>query len=250
MFDELQQNQALLEITIIFIVLVGIAIWQQLKLASVIMSGIYFSYLFFNIFDSMGRNLEFNEISHLDNQTNIIIETIDELELKDSIDIKEDEPIIEEIKTVFINEKSSVDSEMIISENLKDNNLAEFENLKTQKILKENIIKVVSFELGRNMIDRQLIDLDSTFYISDERIYCMTKIQNQNNGKIIFHEWYNNDVLFAKVKMQIGWSYNWHTWSYINVTPELEGMWKIIVTDTLNIRYDSLSFNIKDISLQ
>ena len=250
MFDELQQNQALLEITIIFIVLVGIAIWQQLKLASVIMSGIYFSYLFFNIFDPMDRNLEFNEISHLDNQTNIIIDTITELELKDSIDIKEDEPIIEEIKTVLINEKSNVDSEMIISENLKDNNLAEFENLKTQKILKENIIKVVSFELGRNMIDRQLIDLDSTFYISDERIYCMTKIQNQNNGKIIFHEWYNNDVLFAKVKMQIGWSYNWHTWSYINVTPELEGMWKIIVTDTLNIRYDSLSFNIKDISLQ
>ena len=250
MFDELQQNQALLEITIIFIVLVGIAIWQQLKLASVIMSGIYFSYLFFNIFDPMDRNLEFNEISHLDNQTNIIIDTIDELELKDSIDIKEDEPIIEEIKTVFINEKSSVDSEMIISENLKDNNLAEFGNLKTQQILKENIMKVVSFELGRNMIDRQLIDLDSTFYISDKRIYCMTKIQNQNNGKIIFHEWYNNDLLFAKVKMQIGWSYNWHTWSYINVTPELEGMWKIIVTDTLNIRYDSLSFNIKDISLQ
>mgnify|MGYP001122031317 CR=1 FL=1 len=250
MFDELQQNQALLEITIIFIVLVGIAIWQQLKLASVIMSGIYFSYLFFNIFDPMDRNLEFNEISHLDNQTKIIIETIDELELKDSIDLKEDEPIIEEIKTVFISEKSSVDSEMIISENLKDNNLAEFENLKTQKILKENIIKVVSFELGRNMIDRQLIDLDSTFYISDKRIYCMTKIQNQNNGKIIFHEWYNNDVLFAKVKMQIGWSYNWNTWSYINVSPNLEGMWKIVVTDTLNIRYDSLSFNIKDISLQ
>ena len=250
MFDELQQNQALLEITIIFILLVGIAIWQQLKLASVIMSGIYFSYLFFNIFDPMDRNLEFNEISHLDNQTNIIIETIDELELKDSIDIKEDEPIIEEIKTVLINEKSNVDSEMFISENLKDNHLAEFGNLKTQQILKENIMKVVSFELGRNMIDRQLIDLDSTFYISDKRIYCMTKIQNQNNGKIIFHEWYNNDVLFAKVKMQIGWSYNWHTWSYINVTPELEGMWKIIVTDTLNIRYDSLSFNIKDISLQ
>ena len=249
MFDELQQNQALLEITIIFIVLVGIAIWQQLKLASVIMSGIYFSYLFFNIFDPMDRNLEFNEISHLDNQTNIIIDTIDELELKDSIEIKEDEPIIEEIKTVFINEKSSVDSEMIISENLKDNNLAEFGNLKTQQILKENIIKVVSFELGRNMIDRQLIDLDSTFYISDERIYCMTKIQNQNNGKIIFHEWYNNDLLFAKVKMQIGWSYNWNTWSYINVSPDLEGMWKIVVTDTLNIRYDSLSFNIKDISL-
>jgi len=250
MFDELQQNQALLEITIIFIVLVGIAIWQQLKLASVIMSGIYFSYLFFYIFDPMDRNIKKNEIPHLDNQTNIIIDTITELELKDSIDIKEDEPIIEEIKTVSINEKSIIDSEKFISEKLKENNLTEFENLNTQQILKENIIKVVSFELGRNMIDRQLLDPDSTFYISDKRIYCMTKIQNQNNGKIIFHEWYKSDVLYAKVKMQIGWSYNWHTWSYINVTPELEGMWKIVVTDTLDIRYDSLSFNIKDISLQ
>ena len=62
MFDELQQNQALLEITIIFIVLVGIAIWQQLKLASVIMSGIYFSYLFFYIFNPIDQNIEKTEI--------------------------------------------------------------------------------------------------------------------------------------------------------------------------------------------
>ena len=58
----------------------------------------------------------------------------------------------------------------------------------------------------------------------------------------------DNDTI--RIKMQIGWSYNWHTWSYINVSPDLEGMWKIVVTDTLNIRYDSLSFKIKDISLQ
>ena len=129
----------------------------------------------------MDRNIKKNEIPHLDNKTNNIIDTITELELKDSIDIKEDEPIIEEIKTFSINEKSIIDSEKFISEKLKENNLTEFENLNTQQILKENIIKVVSFELGRNMIDRQLIVLDSIFYISDKRIYCMTKIQNQNS---------------------------------------------------------------------
>ena len=250
MFDELQQNQAILEITIIFIVLFCIAIWQKLKLAAVIMGGIYFSYLVFNIFDSIEQNLKVNEKSNLDNQTNINIDTIAELESKDSIFIKKDEPIIEEIKTVSIKEDSNVDSESFIQDNLKENNLDEFEDLNTQQILKENIIKIVSFELGRNMIDRQLIDLDSIFYISDKRIYCMTKIQNQNNGKIIFHEWYKNDLLFAKVDLEIGWSYNWRTWSYINVAPQHKGVWKIVVTDTLNIRYDSLSFIIKDRSLQ
>ena len=250
MFDELQQNQAILEITIIFIVLFCIAIWQKLKLAALIMGGIYFSYLIFNIFDSIEQNLKVNEKSNLDNQTNINIDTIAELESKDSIFIKKDEPIIEEIKTVSIQEDSNVDSESFIQDNLKENNLDEFEDLNTQQILKENIIKIVSFELGRNMIDRQLIDLDSIFYISDKRIYCMTKIQNQNNGKIIFHEWYKNDLLFAKVDLEIGWSYNWRTWSYINVAPQHKGVWKIVVTDTLNIRYDSLSFIIKDRSLQ
>jgi len=250
MFDELQQNQAILEITIIFIVLFCIAIWQKLKLAALIMGGIYFSYLIFNIFDSIEQNLKVNEKSNLDNQTNINIDTIAELESKDSIFIKKDEPIIEEIKTVSIKEDSNVDSESFIQDNLKENNLDEFEDLNTQQILKENIIKIVSFELGRNMIDRQLINLDSIFYISDKRIYCMTKIQNQNNGKIIFHEWYKNDLLFAKVDLEIGWSYNWRTWSYINVAPQHKGVWKIVVTDTLNIRYDSLSFIIKDRSLQ
>ena len=250
MFDELQQNQAILEITIIFIVLFCIAIRQKLKLAAVIMGGIYFSYLVFNIFDSIEQNLKVNEKSNLNNQTNINIDTIAELESKDSIFIKKDEPIIEEIKTVSIKEDSNVDSESFIQDNLKENNLDEFEDLNTQQILKENIIKIVSFELGRNMIDRQLIDLDSIFYISDKRINCMTKIQNQNNGKIIFHEWYKNDLLFAKVDLEIGWSYNWRTWSYINVAPQHKGVWKIVVTDTLNIRYDSLSFIIKDRSLQ
>ena len=250
MFEELQQNQAILEITIIFIVLFCIAIWQKLKLAAVIMGGIYFSYLVFNIFDSIEQNLKVNEKSNLDNQTNINIDTIAELESKDSIFIKKDEPIIEEVKTVSIKEDSNADTESFIQDNLKENNLDEFEDLNTQQILKENIIKIVSFELGRNMIDRQLIDLDSIFYITDKRIYCMTKIQNQNNGKIIFHEWYKNDVLFAKVDLKIGWSYNRRTWSYINVAPQHKGVWKIVVTDTLNIRYDSLSFIIKDRSLQ
>ena len=105
-------------------------------------------------------------------------------------------------------------------------------------------ILIKYLKLGRELRDRELIDIDSTFYTTDERIYCMTKIQNQNNGKIIYHNWYFNRRLVSKIRMEIGWSYNWRTWSYINVNPERAGNWKVVISDTLNVRYDSLSFSI------
>jgi len=91
-----------------------------------------------------------------------------------------------------------------------------------------------------------LIDIDSTFYTDDERIYCLTNIQNQNNDTVIFHNWYRNNKLLSKIRMEIGRSYNWRTWSYINVNNKRAGDWKIVVTDSLNVRHDSLFFNIEN----
>ena len=97
--------------------------------------------------------------------------------------------------------------------------------------------------------DNQFNNINSKFakYKSDPKVRsAKAMVVNQNNGKVIFHNWYRNNKLMSKIRMEIGWSYNWRTWSYINVNNDRTGNWKIVVTDSLNVRYDSLFFNIEN----
>ena len=130
--------------------------------------------------------------------------------------------------------------------NIDNNVLIIPDNVIKDQLAETNPIEIKYFKLGRNLQNKELISIDSIFYTDDERIYCMTKIQNQNNGKVIFHNWYKDNKLISKIRMEIGWSYNWRTWSYINVNTRRTGNWKVVISDTLETRYDSLSFKIRN----
>lgn len=52
--------------------------------------------------------------------------------------------------------------------------------------------------------------------------------------------------LRSKIKLELGRSYLWRTWSYITIKGQKAGNWQIVVEDTSGIRYDSLSFQIVD----
>ena len=48
----------------------------------------------------------------------------------------------------------------------------------------------------------------------------------------------------SKILLNVGKSFNWRTWSYINVYENRVGEWLVVVEDTLGVRLDSLSFSI------
>ena len=256
MFDTFILDIAFIQTTFVFIILVAIALWQKLKQFAAIMCGVYIIYLVFSIFDSNKENMT-RPIKNIVEKPNTIITKklpdivlVDEIEsevsnlnlvpinLKSAKDIKVDVKIPDKkylklLKDSIPDTKSNVKDVLMVSDKVIQSQLKDI-----------NPIKIKYFKLGRDLQNRELINIDSTFYTDDERIYCMTIIQNQKNGKIIFHNWYLNNKLISKIRMEIGWSYNWRTWSYINVNPDRAGAWKIVVTDSLNVRYDSLSFNI------
>ena len=252
MFDTFIFDAAFIQTTVVFVLLLSIALWQKLKQFAGIMFGVYIIFLVFSILDTNDKPLktvnktedslattpiqEINLIDEVENETNeVVSDTNEEIitpTIKEKIKLPDDKS--KELSKTFnidTNNKSNtiVSVPKIAIENRQDNS-------------KPILIKYL--KLGRELRNRELIDIDSTFYTTDERIYCMTKIQNQNNGKIIYHNWYFNSRLVSKIRMEIGWSYNWRTWSYINVNPERAGNWKVVISDTLNVRYDSLSFSI------
>ena len=106
-------------------------------------------------------------------------------------------------------------------------------------------INVISMEFGKELVNRELVGVDSVFYLSDDRIYALSKIQNRSGARTLFHEWYHEGKLRSKISMEVGRSYNWRTWSYIEVRPNIVGNWEVFVSDSLGVNYDSLSFQVK-----
>ena len=246
MFESILNNPGIFEITIIMIVLIVVALWQKLKQAAAAIGGIYIIYLFFIVWASDSSNEIKSE--NIQKELGEFQEDFDTIgfvkdALTEVLENNEPEPITPEEEKVLIPKKNSaliVFNEIeidLIEENPKKGGSTPISNL-------ENTIKVISFQLGRNLVNRELVDIDSVFSVEDERVYFMTKIENMNDSKIVYHKWYHGDILRSKVKMEIGWSYSWRTWSYISVSPNRYGNWKVVVEDSLGTRYDSLSFNI------
>ena len=72
----------------------------------------------------------------------------------------------------------------------------------------------------------------------------------RSGARTLFHEWYHEGKLRSKISMEVGRSYNWRTWSYIEVRPNIVGNWEVFVSDSLGVNYDSLSFQIKATTIE
>jgi hypothetical protein len=245
MFDTFIFDTAFFQTTFVFVLLVTITIWQKLKQFAAIMCGLYIIYLIFLIYDS--TNIDNSILTN--NIDPIITKDITGITLENEIKTVDSDKSLKSLKAPKVNVKLSDNKFSLLTKNIRNNmkdvSIAQAKDNKEQ-ILNKNLVKIKYFKLGRDVKNRELINIDSTFYVEDGRIYCLTTIENQNNGNVIFHNWYQNNKLISKIRMNIGWSYNWRTWSYINVNNKRTGDWKIVVTDSLNIRYDSLYFNIKN----
>ena len=248
MYDILYNDPALFEITIVLLILVGIAIWQKLYRTASVMCAVFIFYLIFIILTSESvheivkteTNDIHDEIVKNEKVDKITIQKISDSTIKVTKnyepDLKAKIPEIPAIKKILDNKISVV--------KIEKTDLPIVEDTLSAGTIEKEPITVLNIATGSNIVNRSIEIPDSVFSLDIERIYCLTHLRNWNDSKTIYHKWYQEGELRSKISLEIGRSFNWRTWSYITVYPERVGDWKVIVEDSLGVRYDSLSFKI------
>ena len=237
MFNVFTEHPGLLEITIVLSLLVGIAIWQKLRQAALVMGGIYIVYILYifilpkdapiippsNLDSSVEQEIFIPQI--IPDSTNLI-STIDDVGKVDTL-------------------SESVDSDEVMIQTI-DSTIGFKQIYEPDIDNPESKISVLSMTVGTDIINRRIENPDSLFSVDTKKIYCLTGIHNQNDSKVIYHKWFQDGILRSKIAQNIGRSYQWRTWSYISINKQKIGEWKIFVEDSSGVRYDSLSFQIVD----
>jgi len=228
MFEAIIKDPTILQVTLVLIVLVGIAFWQNLKHIAAILGGIYFIYLIFIMTSYPKDSVTVIVEEKVDNK----IINIDSINIVDKESIEVDTSIakVEYKKEISIND----DEEFVQMENQSRN----------QRNVIDQPIKVLNISFGTRIEDRELKGKNRTFKTDTNRIYCLSGIQNRRADTKLFHKWYHEGELKSKILLNVGKSFNWRTWSYINVYENRVGEWYVVVEDTLGVRLDSLSFTI------
>ena len=220
-------------ITILLIVFISIAFWQKLKDAAI---GICTVYIIFILYLFSNNNTNQNQYEKIE------IESI-----ASEININE------EIKNLNsaerINEIDTLDIDNIIDEIVKKLSRSTKKKswISNSKSSNANLLplKLLKIEIGDNVAARNIEGKSNIFTLDNSRVYCLTGIENRNEqSAIIYHKWYMGDSLESNIMINVGKSYNWRSWSYINIAEDRIGQWKVVVEDFSKNRIDSLQFSI------
>ena len=237
MFNVFTDHPGLLEITIVLSLLVGIAIWQKLHQAALVMGGVYIVYILYIFI--LPKDAPIIPSSNLDSsvEQEIFIPQI----IPDSTNLISTIDDVGKVDTL----SESVDSDEVMIQTI-DSTIGFKQIYEPEIDNPESKISVLSMTVGTGIINRRIENPDSLFSVDTKKIYCLTGIHNQNDSKVIYHKWFQDGILRSKIAQNIGRSYQWRTWSYISINKQKIGKWKIIVEDSSGVRYDSLSFLIVD----
>ena len=237
MFNVFTEHPGLLEITIVLSLLVGIAIWQKLRQAALVMGGIYIVYIVYIFI--LPKDAPIIPSSNLDSsvEQEIFIPQI----IPDSTNLISTIDDVGKVDTL----SESVDSDEVMIQTI-DSTIGFKQIYEPEIDNPESKISVLSMTVGTGIINRRIENPDSLFSVDTKKIYCLTGIHNQNDSKVIYHKWFQDGILRSKIAQNIGRSYQWRTWSYISINKQKIGEWKIFVEDSSGVRYDSLSFQIVD----
>ncbi len=102
--------------------------------------------------------------------------------------------------------------------------------------------------MSESIVNRTPIRPNTEFSDSLGSIYCFTTIENLNaSPQVITHKWWYENQYFSEIDIEVGRSYNWRCWSKISNLSDWPGSWKVFVSDTAGSQLDSISFVVKKV---
>jgi hypothetical protein len=201
---------SIIYITIVTLILVAVAIFQRLKLATwAIIAG----YLILVIF-LFRENFNSNISDRIDTQST---RQTDEISSKDdSVPVQIDQNISSELITE--NEKSLAVSIATL--------------------------KINSISMTRDILERTPGESKVQFDQSVGTIHCFTSVFNLDDSTTITHIWEYKGQLISEIEIPIGVSVRWRCWSQQSINPQWIGEWEVTVLNEEGQMLDNVKFQI------
>ena len=101
---------------------------------------------------------------------------------------------------------------------------------KTLSFQKVNQSFLVSrFEIARTIKRRRPLGTGSRFSLADERLWGYIEVSNSEGPKFVWMEWYRGKNLRSRLKVRVGISKRWRTWSWQRLSKRDQGQWSVKV---------------------
>ncbi len=214
------QDPTFLPITIIFLVLLLIALWQKLDRYIIPLFIVYVLYAVYTAF------------------------TIEETRLPKTMPLPDENewPVVnridEKVKPVEIKIDTS--------------------NIQLQRDTKKGVeplsqtipdLHVNTLLFCENIIDsvRRPVNIGNEFPINLEKVYCYSGIRNISGTRTILYEWYFDEKYIDAIPVNIDRSVHWRSWTYKTIKNAQVGQWYVVLRDELTkAALDTAFFTIID----
>lgn len=104
-------------------------------------------------------------------------------------------------------------------------------------------LEVVASAICQDVIDREAVDVGTSFPNSVTRLYCFTKIVGAEMPTEVLHVWSYGDVERARVSLPVK-AASWRTYSSKVIQSHEVGSWRVDVLDTSGNLLETINFEI------
>ncbi|MAD61803.1 MAG: hypothetical protein CMH49_09895 [Myxococcales bacterium] len=91
------------------------------------------------------------------------------------------------------------------------------------------ILKVRNLMIANKIKRRKPLGVSSKFSLDNERLWGYVEVSNLDHPQFIWMEWYRGDLLRSRLKVRVGVSKRWRTWSWQRLSKLDEGAWSVKV---------------------
>ena len=226
MFRHLLNDPNFLPITIIFIALVLVAIWQKLDRFFIPLALVYSLYVIITIVMSPDQKSQFE--LPMKEIVKVPVDTLNEVINKKESEfarLAEEVRLAEEARLATI-EAARLNEDSVVS------------GLSVNSI---NICESINISL------RKPVNAGKVFPMTLGRVYCYTAIQNTLSERTILYEWYFQGNYIDKIPVKVGRSNHWRSWTYKTIAKVQIGEWYVLIRDKeTNIVLETAYFSISN----
>ena len=104
-------------------------------------------------------------------------------------------------------------------------------------------LEVVAAAICKDVVDREAVDVGSSFSTSVPRLYCFTKIVGASQPTEVVHVWSYGDVERARVSLSVK-AATWRTYSSKAIQAHEIGTWRVDVLDAAGNLLETINFEI------